>query len=892
VPLDFSTQWPFAEVLDSQQTSVIADLEGKFDNLPTGAWQHPPRQAAVVPIAPSGQTGKAGILIVGLNPFRRFYEGYQGFINLIAGQIAASIANAQAYEDERKRAEALAEIDRAKTLFFTNVSHELRTPLTLMLGPIEDELSEQDALSRTQRERLEILHRNTMRLLRLVNSLLDFSRIEAGRVEANHEPTDLAAFTTDLASSFRSAIEKAGMRLVVDCPPLTELVYVDREMWEKIILNLLSNAFKYTFEGEIAVTLRQKGDKVEVAVRDTGVGIPKEELPHMFDRFHRVEGTKGRTHEGTGIGLSLAHELVKLHGGTMRIKSAIGEGSTFTIVLPLNTAHLPKERIMAQRRLDSTGLHSQIYVDEALSLLPGYDGDSASSSSDALIDDESNHLFYGKQASHQVACILYADDNADMRAYVSRLLQQHYKVLTVADGLAALTAVKEYHPDMVLTDIMMPGMNGFELLQAIRSDPQTSTMPVILLSARAGEEASSEGMEAGADDYLIKPFNARELLARIGTNLELARIRQEAGEQIRAERQRLQDLFMRAPAIIAVLQGPRHIFEFANPLYMQVIGAQRDIIGKPIREALPELEGQGFYEVLDTVNQTGEPFFGNETPVMLARTGDGILEEVYFNFVYLPTRNANAEIEGILVHAVEVTQQVKARQQIEASEARKDEFLAIASHELKTPVTSVKAYTQLLERRFRSLGDERSSELLARMDMQLDKLTALIGELLDVTRIENGQLLLHNTPFDFNDLINEIVEEVQRTTTKHFILKELATTVVLNGDRERIGQVLTNLLTNAIKYSPQGDTVIVKTARKDRAVITSVQDFGIGIPKEQQDKVFERFFRLEGEKQITYPGLGLGLFISSEFVKRHKGSIWVESEPGKGATFSFSLPIE
>lgn len=216
-----------------------------------------------------------------------------------------------------------------------------------MLGPIEDTLSEKHGLSPEQRERTEILHRNALRLLKLVNTLLDFSRIEAGRVQAVYESTDLATLTTDLASSFRSVIEKAGMTLTVNCPPLNEKVYVDHEMWEKIVLNLLSNAFKYTFEGGITVTLQQHKTVAELIVTDTGVGIPTEELPHMFERFHRVRGTAGRTIEGTGIGLSLVQELVKLHGGTISVTSTYGRGSTFRVSIPLGTTHLPQDRIVA-----------------------------------------------------------------------------------------------------------------------------------------------------------------------------------------------------------------------------------------------------------------------------------------------------------------------------------------------------------------------------------------------------------------------------------------------------------------------------------------------------------------------------------------------------------------
>ena len=881
VALDVQSFWPFAEVLRQQKTCLITDLEQIFDALPTGAWKRPPHQAVVVPIAPSGHEGKAGVLIAGLNPFRRFDEGYQRFINLVAGQIAASIANAQVYEEERRRAEALAEIDRAKTLFFSNVSHELRTPLTLMLGPIEDTLAEKDTLSPEQGERVEILHRNALRLLKLVNTLLDFSRIEAGRVQAIYEPTDLAVLTADLVSNFRSAIEKAGMTLIVDCSPLDTPVYVDREMWEKIILNLVSNAFKYTFKGSITVTLRQRGIMVEVAVTDTGVGIPAEELPHMFERFHRVKGTAGRTYEGTGIGLSLVQELVKLHSGTVSVKSTVGVGSTFTVALPLGITHLPKERIATTRTLTSTALNTQSYVDEMFRLLPETE-EVAAYVNDMFIANDQQPLIEEKQ--RQRAKILFADDNADMREYVSRLLRTRYQVWTVADGNAALAAVKTYQPDIVLTDVMMPGLDGFELLQALRANSETRTLPVILLSARAGEEAKSEGMEAGADDYLIKPFSARELLARVGAHLEIARLRKETEERIRAERQRLYDLFMQAPALVAVLQGPTHVFELANPFYIQVVGSHHDIIGKPIREALPELAGQGFFELLDSVYQTGNPFVGNETLVRLDRKGDGSLEDVYFNFVYQPTRNAEGKIDGIFVHAVDVTERRQLEQQ-------KDDFIGVASHELKTPVTSLKAYTQLLEMRLRKAGVGQGVELLKKMEGQLDKLTGLIEDLLDVTKIENGKLVFRPSLFDYNTLITEIVEETQHTTNKR-IAMELSASVALSADRDRIGQVLTNLLTNAIKYAPQSRTIIVKTVRQDEQIITSVQDFGIGIPREKQPYVFERFFRVEGETQITYPGLGLGLYIAAEFVKRHHGSIWVESEEGKGTTFFFSLPLQ
>ncbi|HLG63549.1 MAG TPA: ATP-binding protein [Ktedonosporobacter sp.] len=881
VALNANSIWPFADVINNKKVRVIANLEKVFDDLPTGAWKRPPHQAVAVPIAPSGQTGKAGVLIVGLNPFRLLDESYQGFINLVAGRIAASLANAQAYEEERKRAEALAEIDRAKTLFFSNVSHEFRTPLTLMLGPIEDTLAEKNTLSQEQYERMEILHRNSLRLLKLVNALLDFSRIEASRVQATYEPTDLAALTADLASNFRAAIEKAGMQLLVDCPPLTKPVYVDHEMWEKIVLNLLSNAFKYTLKGKITVTLRQKSNAVELAVQDTGVGIPAEELPHMFERFHRVKGTEGRTYEGTGIGLSLVQELVKLHGGTIDVKSTVGKGSTFTVTIPLGSDHLPQDHIAARQIHAARMSGTNIYIDEALRLLPEHE-----SIADIILDvpliadgrqPADDQLSNGERG--QGARVLLADDNADMREYVSRLLADRYQVKAVPDGRAALEAVEEYRPDLVLTDVMMPGMDGFELLQAIRSNPQTSTLPVIMLSARAGEEASIEGMKAGADDYLVKPFSARELMARVGAHLEMARIRKEAEASIEESEARFRALADNIPNLVWMARPDGWIYWY-NSRWYEYTGTTPE-----------QMQGWGWQAVHDP----------EILPSVMERWQNSLSSGEPFAMVF-PLKSAQGEFHPFLTRIVpihdnegtivqwfgtntDITEQKRLEQQ-------KDEFIGIASHELKTPVTSIKAYAQLLERRFRRMGDESSSQMLRKMDAQLNKLTNLIRDLLDVTKIESGKLQLHKSSFDLNELIAEIVEETQRTATNHAFIQELSASAMLYADRDRIGQVLTNLLTNAVKYSPEANTIVIRTIHKDGAIITSVQDFGIGIPEEEQSQIFERFFRVDGAVQETYPGLGLGLYISSEFIKRHHGTIWVESKAGKGSTFSFSLPIE
>ena len=280
--------WPLAQAIQERRPLLVDPLPASIaDDLPAGPIGQRTRSAVLLPITAGGAAGQGGVLIAGLNPLRLYDDGYQRFLDLVAGQIAAAIANGDAYAQERRRAEALAELDRAKTTFFSNISHELRTPLTLILSPLEEVLAAN--LDEPSRRQLEMVQRNALRLLKLVNTLLDFARIEAARLQASYEPTDLAAATVDLASTFRSAVEKAGLSLLVDCPPLPAPVFVDGDMWEKIVLNLLSNAFKYTFAGEIAVSLRADGDHVTLTVRDTGAGIPPDELqamiPGLQDRF-------------------------------------------------------------------------------------------------------------------------------------------------------------------------------------------------------------------------------------------------------------------------------------------------------------------------------------------------------------------------------------------------------------------------------------------------------------------------------------------------------------------------------------------------------------------------------------------------------------------------------
>ncbi len=537
--------WPVERVHAGEAVRLAVPAH-RFGTVPVGAWTVPPTEAVAVPLAVAqGEDAVRGMLVVGLNPMRRYDDRYRVFVELLAGQVSAALVNVGAYEAERRRAEALAALDRAKTEFFSNVSHEFRTPLTLISGPVTELLAAVESGSVPDRGRLRTelaaADRNVQRLGRLVDNLLDFSRVQAGRAQARSEPTALAAVTADLASMFRSAAERAGLALTVDVPAQEEPVPVDPSMWEKVVLNLLSNALKYTVTGGITVRVRTDGAWAVLEVEDTGVGIPSAELPRLFERFHRVSDVRGRSVEGSGIGLALVRELVELHGGQVDVRSTAGVGTTFTVRIPRRRADLPggadddgadddgadddgadddgadddgadgDAPAGGARRAGADPAAAAPYIAEALGWTSPADGPAA-----APVD---------RPAPEAAPSVLVVDDSADMREYLARLLGEHYRVETAPDGAAAVEAATARPPDAVITDVMMPRLDGFGLLAALRAHPRTAALPVIMLSARAGQEAAVDGLSAGADEYLVKPFTAAELLARVRSVLTMARVR-------------------------------------------------------------------------------------------------------------------------------------------------------------------------------------------------------------------------------------------------------------------------------------------------------------------------------------------------------------------------------
>ena len=522
--------WQFQQALLSTAPLELTPLPAVLSNIVGQPWPEPCRSAVIMPIAQPGG-GTYAFFVAGISPRRRLDDAYRDFLRLASQQIARVVSAADAFQRERRRAEDLAALDQAKTQFFNNVSHELRTPLTLILGPVRDAFALPVPV--LDGEALLVVHRSAVRLMRMVNSLLDFSRLEAGRMQTRFVAVDLAALTLDLTSTFRSLLERAGLVLQVDCQ-LSAPAYVDVAQWEKVVFNLLSNAFKFTLQGSIRVELHEIAHQIEFSVSDTGCGIPTAELPHMFERFHRVAGASGRSFEGSGIGLSLVREFARLHGGQVEVDSVLGQGSRFTVRLPMGKAHLPSERVFEGEDAPSCSASSEQYVLEAM---PWVD-DVQETPSPAPQTSAETLAIAAAEARVEVAQsnssirILVVDDNADMRRYLARILSAHWQVQLAEDGEVALRLALEQPPNLVLSDVMMPRLNGIELLRALRATPATRDIPVLLLSARAGEEALLEGIGTGADDYLVKPFSARELVARVQTHLNMSLLRRQWAREL------------------------------------------------------------------------------------------------------------------------------------------------------------------------------------------------------------------------------------------------------------------------------------------------------------------------------------------------------------------------
>lgn len=883
----------FKEVIRGDIPFELIDIDPRGD-IPKGAWPVPPSQLAVLPLIASAEVDKGGILVVGLSPYRRADDAYKGFFNLVTSQIAAAIADADAMEREQQRVEALAELDRAKTAFFANVSHEFRTPLTLMLGPLRDALSnEMGTLPPRLHEELVVAQRNGLRLQKLVNALLDFSRLEAGKMQAIYRPTDIATYAADIASSFRSAIEKAGLKLEVDCPPLPNSVYVDRDLFEKLILNLVSNSFKHTFEGSIRVTVRDEDEGAVITISDTGIGIPEADIPHIFERFRRIEGSQSRTHEGSGIGLALVQEIVRLHGGNIAVSSRMQEdnhGTTFTIHLPSGISHLEGKSIGEDD--PETSLKSdEAFISEALRWLP--EEDEKLSAADTETTSE---------VREAGASILIAEDNADMRGYLQRLLSKHFIVETAPDGAVALSRLRETRPDLLLTDVMMPNMDGFELLAVVRQDPTLADLPVIMLSARAGEEAKIEGLDAGADDYLIKPISAAELKARVGAAITVAKVRRQAHEREIALRQAAETERDRLDIILSGLRDHFIVYDkdfrftFVSDSWLRSVGKKReDMLGKVVFDEFPYVKGTDWEKAIRHSMETRQP-----SAVQFYSAP----YDKWWDLRYWPSQEGGVCQLGLDISDVKASQFALEKSQrelqalnaelelrvsertaeLEEANGQLNGFTYSVAHDLRQNIRGLVVNAQILLDEQREKLDLDGQDNLTRLAASGKKMAELVDNLLRYARLWKEEP--RRTSVDLSKLVATVASDIESTYPTARIKVEPDLTAF--GDTALLRLLLENLIDNACKYVEEGQPPEIEVGKVDETFF--VRDHGIGFDQKYAKKIFEPFERLDVSGK--YPGTGIGLANVSRIVGKHMGKMWAEGKLGEGSTFYFTLGVD
>ncbi|KAG8714935.1 hypothetical protein FRC11_006434 [Ceratobasidium sp. 423] len=773
-------QWaPFIKQCLTTGQPVLVDLpEHATAGMEKRGWGEHARQALVVPIIAGSGGVEVGygmgtckaVLILGVNSRRPYDSEYEGWIatgtlmssDVVGSSLGQMYMGVTAREADCLRAEQLSQLDAAKTHFFSNASHELRTPLTLISGPISDAINE--ATSPRAQERLKLVMRNVNRLRRLVDTLMDFSRVEAGRLEGHFRPVKLGPMTADLAALFRSTIEKSGIQYVVDCDNTSsQLTYVDPELWEKIVFNIVGNAFKYTLSGKITVTIQYCDGCAAFSVSDTGVGIPEKDRQKITERFHRVDSVS-RSHEGTGIGLALTKELVRLHGGTLSVDSKVAEtpgdehGSTFYVKIPLGRVHLPDSHVHDEQHEHVSAFfgrdwsYARTFVEEiaqwtsqsdSTPQTPSDGPDSLPSISGARVDPA---IYFAKTDK-----ILIVDDNSDMRTYMKQIFSKFCTVLVATNGDEAFDIARKEIPNLILSDVMMPGLDGFQLIGALRSSNETSLIPVILVTAQAGVEGRIEGLLSGADDVICKPFQSRELLARANLHTQLGKRRVELETKFNERTEELKIVTESSPVAFFRINSDREVV-FANAMYYELTGQARDLGSNDWAAAAKQEYSQAILQLWESAQyerQGGSTNLqcknGVWVKAQLVPTSLGIvgtLTDISAQKMYE---------ESKLAHARESEMNAKRRAE-EADERRRAQELLIdvTSHELRQPVSAILNSAQLIRS---NLVDLRQAlvtnehlmidpKLVAALEDDIDSLDAVMQCGLAQERIANDVLSL------------------------------------------------------------------------------------------------------------------------------------------------------
>ncbi|KIO32181.1 hypothetical protein M407DRAFT_18753 [Tulasnella calospora MUT 4182] len=855
------TAWPFFDVFSAKRPLHITSLPasiGKGFGLRKNGWNDVPREAIVMPIAAEGDEVPIGVMVFGVNTRRPYDEEYQTWIELLHMTLSSTLTATLGREAELKKAEQLAQLDAAKTSFFSSASHELRTPLTLIAGPVQEALR---LTTETRvKQQLAMTTRNIERLQKLVDSLMDFTRVEGGRMYGRFRATSLADYTADLAELFRNPIEKNNIEYVVTSDHANEATaFVDHDLWEKVVFNLIGNAFKYTLSGRVHVHTSYRPGWAEFSVRDTGCGIPSTELDKVFERFHRVSAT-ARSHEGTGIGLALTRELVKLHGGHITLESTPEDkddpeaphGSNFTVHIPLGYEHLPPANV--DEELAGIRVAPRAYGRAMIEEAKGWNkiraqsddkdrSESGGSESNANSNTDSSRSgeFSGIFRFSPDDTILIVDDNADVRRFLRSIFHSYCNILEAENAINGLVIIEEKAPDLVLSDVMMPGMDGIQFVGAIREQPRIRWTPVILLTARSGEEARVEGLTSGADDYISKPFKTQELIARVHLHLNLGKRKRE-----------LLNLFEERTKEIKIVSdlSPVGIFRTDNQGEMTYTNRRwHEITDYPSNQPLtnwlwnvhPDFQKE-VLELTTRVLQTAdggslEIRWQNErwTKLQVESIANGLIgtvTDVSDRHLYEAARIAQAQEREAIAQLRAADAE---RQRAEADERRRAQELLVdvTSHELRQPVSAILNCSQLVRTNLSNLAEAlRNSRaatpfvptdsLLRQIEDDLDALDSIYQCGLSQERIANDVLSLSRLQLDtlsIHTIDFQLVPELQRIISIfanelkmkkiHLNMNIGQSVVVLNvdrvsSDRTRFAQILTNLMSNGEYGTRQG----------------------------------------------------------------------------------------
>ncbi|KAG8829690.1 hypothetical protein FRC17_006185, partial [Serendipita sp. 399] len=835
--------WPFQQAVSSREPIRVSIPPSVSEGIGRRGWGDRVTHAIIMTLSSDSDAKPLGVIILGLNTRRPFDADYSKWIDVLRSSLGSYMTGCISREEEVKRAENLSQLDAAKTALFSNASHELRTPLTLIAGPVTECLHE--IKEPVLQKKLMVASKNIDRLARLVDSLMDFSRLEAGRLEGRYSPVLFGPYVADLASVFKAVVEKAKLEYTVTYDRNeTRTVFIDQDYMEKIIFNLIGNAFKYTLAGSIEVEVVYGQSTVSLIVRDAGVGIPKADLPKIWDRFHRVEATS-RSHEGTGIGLALTKQFVQLHGGTITVASkypseASGEhGSTFTAIFPLGKNHLPAARLSDDAPFTSRQTYARGIVAEAAGWRLFGDAVTPSDSDESYTSDGNKSADLNFEPSD---LIIVVDDNQDMLEYIKNIFGKYCHVRLAHNGQMGLDLARKYIPQLIISDVMMPVMDGFGLVNALKEDPLLRSIPIILLTARAADSNRAEGMMSGADDFVSKPFSSRELLARANLQVQLGKRRKEMDARFLERTKELQILSDLSPAGLFRLDNELNMV-LCNDRFLELSGVSlgqesewlnfvqddyRDHVDTMLKQSLETRESGS----VDFVFQNGtwikcsvrwwkHGLVGMATDMTLTR------------FVVPVTLTFLDEGDRLYEEALTKRAEDAEERRKEAEERRRGQELLVdvTSHELRQPVSAVINCANVvlgnLSKLRHSFGEcienqqpfEITPDLLTQIDEDLESLNAIelcglaqghiVNDILTLSRVQLHMLTLQDSVFPLVQEIRQVcsilLNEMKNKGIKHSLafgdsIQKLGVKYV-SADKVRFGQIIINLLSNAIKFS-------------------------------------------------------------------------------------------